>query len=530
MNKKRVIAAALTAAMLLPSVLSGCSESSSSSPPPSSTPSSNSSSPASSEYTVPDLTGLEINFLGQTRSPYDPEQTLIWDELESRTGAKLNYTWVAQSDYTEKVNTILASAELPDVIFEANMATLLDQGAIIPLDDLLNEYGSNITRYYTTDDYLYLRQISDGKIYHVPYVLDFPPSMSTLVRQDWIDKLGLEQPKTYDEWKAVWQAFKDNDCNGDGDPTNEIPILCTNTNNLLTYTMMFGIKQSNSYFAITDDGLISIFEHPNFRLYLNEMADLYAKGILDREFATRANDYKTALDSGLAGFTIYFAERARLTTDTLKQTNPDAKLVGVEPVVSQDGQQLMIARTKIATTGLAITIEAEKSGKAEKIMQFYNYVFSDEGNILMNYGIEGKTFDYVNGDPVIKSEIASGGFSQARASGLICTLTPMNFLGDSYMQLLLQGSDENNLDESTQYFYDALYLNTPYFYYQVPIFSTEEYLANKSLTEKLDEAFANAVSGNITVDEFFTQYQKIKDLGWQSVIDSQNAAYQELLG
>ncbi len=528
MDRKQITSGILTAVILF-SAVAGCSSTDSSTNSAPSAATSSAASASSKKGEAPDLSGLEINFLGDTRSPYDPKQTMIWDELKARTGAKLNFNWVAKSNYKDKVSTILASGDLPDVIFEADMATLLDQGAVIPLDDLLKKYGSNITRYYTDEDYLYLRQVSDGKIYDIPYVLDFKPVMSTLVRQDWIDKLGLQQPKTYDEWKKVWQAFRDNDCNGDG-KKNEIPILCTNTSNLLTYAMMFGIKQSNSYFAITDDGIISIFEHPNFKQFLEEMRELYSKGILDKEFATRSNTYLSTLDSGLAGFTIYWAERARLSTNTLQKTNPDARFVGVEPVKSPDGKQLMPARSKLDTTGLALTIQAQKSGKAEKIMQFYNYVFSDEGNILMNYGIEGKTFDYVNGKPVIKPSISSGGFVNARKAGLINTLTPINFLGDAYMQLLLQGKDKDHLDKPSKYFYDALYMNEPYFYDQVPIFSTDEYLKNKSLTDKLDEAFANTVSGHLSVDDFYKQYQAIKDSGWQSVIDAENAAYKKLLG
>lgn len=477
---------------------------------------------------VPDLKGLEINFLGQTRSPYDPDVTIIWDELEKRTGAKLNFNWVAQSDYQTKVNSILASGSLPDVIFEADMATLLNEEAIIPLDDLLNQYGQNILANYSDEDYLYLRQADDGKIYHIPHVLDYKYCYSTLARTDWIEKLGMTTPTTYEDWKKVWYAMKENDCNGNGDKQDEIPIVCTNTGDLINYATMFDIKVSNTWWAETDQGMISVFEHENFKPFLEEMRQLYADGILDQEFASRTDTYKNTLDSGLAGFTIYFAERAQITTLALQSLEGEnARMEGVAPVKYGDGDQLMKPRTKVGTTGLCITVSAED--KADKIMQFYNYVFSEEGNTLMNYGIEGETFDYVENKPVIKDDIASGSFTSARAAGLVCTLTPINFLGDAYEQLLLAGNSKDNLDSATKMFYDALYLNEPYFYDVVPSFNTEEYQEyGGTLTEKLTTAFAKCVSGQLSVDDFWKTYDSIKEEGWQKVIDAQVEAYHNL--
>ena len=144
----------------------------------------------------------------------------------------------------------------------------------------------------------------------------------------------------------------------------------------------------------------------------------------------------------------------------------------------------------------------------------------------MNYGIEGTTFDYVGDKPVIKNDIASGSFTSARAAGLICTLTPINFLGDAYEQLLLAGNSKDNLDSATKMFYNALYLNEPYFYDVVPSFNTEEYQEyGSTLTEKLSTAFAKCVSGQLNVDDFWTTYESIKGEGWQEVIDAQSAAY-----
>jgi putative aldouronate transport system substrate-binding protein len=460
----------------------------------------------------------------------------IWNELMARTGAKITFNWVPNAEYDQRVNITLASGDLPDVIYEANNATLLQEGAIVPLDDLLAKYGQNITRYYQPADYLYLRQLADGKIYHIPLLLDFPPARSMMVRMDWIKKLGVKVPETYADWKALWQAFKDNDMNGDGDKNNEIPLLvCELGEGLLNYVNFFGIKvtniANNALFAFSPDetNIIGLYDHPDFRTYLAEMRDLYAKGLLDREFVTR--DYKAVLDGGLAGSTYYFAERARVSTDIIRQGNPEGTLMGVPPIKAPNGKQLVTAREKMGVRGLVFTIAAEKKGITPQIMNFFDYMYSDAGNILLNYGIEGQHFDYVNGKPVLKEEISKGSFNEARKVGIIPSVICFNFLEDTYLQLLLAGQDPASLaeDNSSRMFYDALFLNTPYFYSLMPVFTTDAYIKHQaSMKSKLFEIFSTCVTGQLSIDQFYNEYQTLLKAGWQEVIDAQNKAYQDL--
>ncbi len=388
-------------------------------------------------------------------------------------------------------------------------------------------YKQGIKNVLVPEDYVYLRQVIDGNIYHIPHILDFPPSFTMLIRKDWVDKLGMNMPETWEEWKAVWKRFKEEDVNGDGDPKNEIPLMCKDTADLLNYVTAFGIKNNNELFCTTDDDqIIAIFDHPNFKNYLTEMVDLYSNGILDREFATRSADYKAMMDNDLAGSTLYYAERAKLTTDILRETNPKAAFYPVPPIKSKDGKQLMRSRTKLGTTGGVFTINTQKNGKAKAIMQFYNYVYSKEGSELLNYGLEGKHHDIVDEKPVINAEITKGGFNEARKVGIVPSITPFNFLKDAYLQILLGGQPIDNLPDSTQYFYNGLMLNEPYFYSQIPIFSTTTYVEKQApIKEKLMEIFANTITGRLTVEQFYKEYEKVKESGFEQIIIEQQEAY-----
>ena len=478
-----------------------------------------------------DVTTIKV--LAKTWSPYDPEETSIWDELAVRTGVKIEWIWAPNSNYDEKVNTILASGDLPDAIYGASTSLLLNQGAIIPLDDYLAELCPNYLALLKPEDDPYLRNASDGKMYFMSHILDFPPSMSNLYRADWAKDAGMDTPESWADWMAYWEYVRDNDANGNGDKTDEIPLTIPNTDSLLELGCWFDIKVNNSYFATTDDGeLVPLFEHPNFDTYLKTMIELYNDGILDKEFATRNDTYKSVLDTGVAATTYYYAERAKLTTTTLRESgDADAQFVGVVPPTYFEGTQGYVkARTRMYTYGLAVTIAAEERGTVDDIMKLWNYIYSQEGTELLNYGIEGRHHTKDGDKFVYTEEVLSGAFTTARKSGVIPSLMNYNWMGESYMQILTGGQSYDELAEPMKYFYDALYLNEPYFFTLVPLFDTETYIEYGSeLKGKLTSIFAQCVVGELSTDQFYAQYENIKADGWQQIIDEQIEAYNRLM-
>jgi protein TonB len=98
--------------------------------------------------------------------------------------------------------------------------------------------------------------------------------------------------------------------------------------------------------------------------------------------------------------------------------------------------------------------------------------------------------------------------------------------GDSYMQILTGGKSYEELTEPMKYFYDALYLNDPYFFTLVPLFDTESYIEyGAEFKSKLTGIFAQTVVGELTVDEFYAQYEAIKaeDAPYDQEITKANA-------
>lgn len=481
------------------------------------------------ESTEQSSEGLSFSYMGSIWDPFPQTMTPVMQALLDRTNTSIDFQWHPSANYEEKVTVTLASGKLPDMIYGANLATLIDQGAIIPLDELLEEHGQNILAQLTESDLNMIRNAQDGHIYNIPFVLDFPGQYAMQLRLDWLDRVGIDEvPETWDEWKAVWTAFKEQDANGDGDATNDIPYAGD------VYSLMpaFGLKITNkNCFLVDENGNYTMaYELPQFRTFLEEVRAMYKEGLLDKEFSTRGTlvnnvELEKAFQANIVGSGMTWAANTKTTTEVLREIDPTATLAGVKPVQGPNGDSGLVRRNKVGGSA-AITIAGEE--KAEEIIKFFDYVFSDEGIELMSYGVEGEHHEKVNGEPVLKAPYNEN-FNSARENGINFTPFPHVFTGDSYMQLTLGGKTYEELDEPTKIFYDALYVGEDSFFDPVPTLSTEAFIANQAtIMPKLESLLAECVIGAISVDQFFTEYEKLKPIGLQDILDQGNEAYQNM--
>ena len=98
--------------------------------------------PALADEAVPEVT-LYLTFSGTTANADNP----VLDAIEEATGVRLNVIQAASGDEETKLNTMIASRELPDLFRVDNISDMqqfIEEGMVMPLDDLLAEYGPNI--------------------------------------------------------------------------------------------------------------------------------------------------------------------------------------------------------------------------------------------------------------------------------------------------------------------------------------------------------------------------------------------------
>ena len=476
--------------------------------------------------------GLEITGLGVTYNdrPVTFDGCYYWPAIEQMTNAHISIDWHEADGYASTVAATLLMdvSELPDIVnpYAFGIMDLADDGLVVALDDYL-EFMPDIVNAVGEERMDAWRQ-ADGHIYSIPSVSSVQGSQSMLVRKDWLDELQMDMPETWEDWVALWRGIRDHDLNGNGDTEDEIPLaLSYGEDGEKCMTMLmnaFGIKASaDCQFCILDDGTYTmVYEHPKYQEFLNTVAELYKEGIIRRDFDTYSyNKIEEMMKNNVLGTTMTWAAAASTSEYLRENGDEDALWMAVAPVRGPGGDQ-MIQERELVSSSWCITAGAKKAGKVENIVRLFNWCFTREGSWLYNYGIEGVSYDVVEEKPVIKKELIEQSFDDYRAVG--CNFEPFGglWLEDAFMQCLFSGKTEDELDEITEESYKGLFtVNDRYFYTQPVTFETNAYVKYRSslITAGVCPLRDKTIRGEITVEDFFEEYMKLKEKGLNQVIE-----------
>ncbi|MCL6602265.1 MAG: extracellular solute-binding protein [Paenibacillus sp.] len=143
--------------------------------------------------------------------------------LESITNIKVVHTWEAKGEdaFTQKAQLAIDSNDLPDamIVNRNQLWMLMDNDMIEDLTQTYEDYGSQLIKdmYESTKGEALNDASRDGKLYGLPNVAINADSPSLLwIRQDWLERLGLQPPKTFEDIEAIAKAFIERDPDGNG--------------------------------------------------------------------------------------------------------------------------------------------------------------------------------------------------------------------------------------------------------------------------------------------------------------------------
>ena len=260
---------------------------------------------------------IEITMFGQVDSTmnFDSGQTFeenIWSELyKDRLNINLSYLWVVNQDqYQQKMTVAIASRELADIInfgpSDSNLKLLAENNQLQDLTQVYESYASDFTKSIIHDAGPVALEAGtfDGKLLGVlNTTASIEQAQIVWYRQDWLDKLGKEAPKTMDELYELGKTLMHSD---------------------LGVEYAFGMSEKlgdiAGFFAAhgaylnkwieTEDGTIEYSSiQPEVKAALQALADLYQEGMLDKEFAVKDNSTMCeGVNAGKAG--IYWGGHA----------------------------------------------------------------------------------------------------------------------------------------------------------------------------------------------------------------------------
>jgi putative aldouronate transport system substrate-binding protein len=152
-----------------------------------------------------------------------PDDWVGYKTIKDKLNINLKFTMTPVGpDGTTKLNALAASNSLPDLFqLSTGNRTLLfqyvKQGLLSPVDSLLGMMPTRTAARYNDDNLKKLDTVN-GQLYGLQDTAK--PGLfkryGVFIRQDWLDKLGLQTPKTLDDYLAVAKAFTEKDPDGDG--------------------------------------------------------------------------------------------------------------------------------------------------------------------------------------------------------------------------------------------------------------------------------------------------------------------------
>ena len=336
---------------------------------------------------------VELTFLYvKGANTMDFKDNVMFQQMEKDTNVKINWQYAGDADWSEQKSLLLASGDLPDVFFGDNalkdndIATNLDM--FIPLEDYFEKYCPNISAILDLPGVREKMTAPDGHIYTIPYVCaDTTVGYSPYINTKWLENVGMSMPTTTDEFEAVLKAFKEQDANGNGDASDEIPFS-TDPNNKHIEAMAgyFGLPMNKLGIAIQNEKVVYGGVSDTYREFLSWFHKLYAEGLVDVELYTQDSStwegkgnqdlYGVSIAYGSNEFTGIPAAEERGDFDSMPVLNTDK-----DGIWLRDTEGFSVYRTQAVITN--------KAEHPEIICRWFDNAFALENGIGCNRGPVG---------------------------------------------------------------------------------------------------------------------------------------------
>jgi|GEM_PF-6686797 len=328
----------------------------------------------------------------------DFNDVACFQEAEKITNTKIE--WVMESDSTT-FDLIMASGDLPDAIYYAwnpvRQGQYAKDGLIIDIMPYIKSSAPEILNLIENDSMVKKQLVGEGgSVYLVPWITankELLAGEGFAIRKDWLDKLGLQIPKTPDELFDTLMAFREQDANGNGKADE---IVTGYPSQIHKSAFAFGTTDG---FHFAEDGKTIVYGPmtENYKEWLKWMNKLYKNNILDPDYFSWDSDIymKKCMEDRVG---LYVDNPAVLNTIV-----KDGKANGLN--IEWVPMEYMYYKGKSVNFSSAYKRYVQPYGcvfskdveNPERLMKWFNFWFTEEGNDLLNWGVEGVSYTVVNG-------------------------------------------------------------------------------------------------------------------------------------
>jgi len=323
----------------------------------------------------------------------------IVQDLAEKFNVKFDFRMAPAGQESENFTLMIASSDLPDLIFDGGVSSYYAGGTTMAYEDgLAYDYTEYITEENTpnywekvmADPYLSKMALDDtGRNVKLGSRVSGSEESCTcmwgmMVRKDYLEATGLAMPETIDDWDAMLRAFKDNGV--------KYPLVLNKSGywkSRNAFSSAWNIDARNFY--ITADGEVKYGPASDeYREYINTIATWYKDGLINPDFSTDTqSDTWAMMCNGEGGAVVdhtygYAANYYRI----VEENDPSTALLAAQmPKLNKDDELTHVMVTN-RNLGNDKTITEASEHKLEAIA-FLDALYFDEIEFEMSNGIEG---------------------------------------------------------------------------------------------------------------------------------------------
>ncbi len=425
------------------------------------------------------------------------DQTVM-KAYEEITGVHVEWVEIDGTDIEQNIRlTVMSMKDDPDavdiIMFTMPGTDMLmdygEDGTLLALNDLIKNNAPNAQKMLDTVEGLpALVTAPDGNIYSMWRLWDNPNETimnKQFVFLPWLAKYteatGKGMPQNLDEYVDMLRYFRDNDMNGNGDATDEIPLLGNNQTtteggSASAYIISaFELWNCKDYYHLTDDGKV-VFEAAtdDYREALKFMRSMNAEGLYPEEdFTLSLGDYRNTTNAskpediivgvGSAPYYMRF-----ITQSIYSRCYDDFEAIPPLPNYKDSSIRQTAQRAKNLPV-LACCINANCKNP-DVAVAWLDYWLTEQGSHLTTlYGLEGRDWEWDDTTPNLAGTTPSINIKQTleNSGNMDCpahTAVPNYMTKEMFLQTAAVKSGRTYPDYLAHMIYEpyAVYTNIPF--------------------------------------------------------------------
>jgi putative aldouronate transport system substrate-binding protein len=469
----------------------------------------------------------------------DHSELRFFEAAQEALNINIDFTGPSFQSASENFGIMVASGDLCDMVWGftryytgGTIDGAIDDDIILDLTDAVAKWAPDYQAARTaTEELAKDTMTSNGRIAALCTISSAEGSMPAagpMIRGDWLDELGLDMPVTFDDYEEVLTAFETNYGAGFGLPASG--LFFSNY-----FSDAFDIKlpwgSGEAYYTV--DG--QIYYGPvseNYKELLTLLNRWNEMGFFGTDFTSDADSANSGvvstdrISSGDVG--VFFGRPADMGNynEYVKVDDPNAYVIGSTSAVREAGQETHLrGATASADAGTAIAASAQN---VELCVRILNWFYTDEGYLLCNYGVEGESYDMVDGQPTYSDAI----FKDPNYSSSI--MLGYYTAGSGYVPFYNDNTKNYQIYSEEQMAAAELWTSNADNSYNITktmsqIMTPEEYEEYSTLYSDIATYFSEChlafVMGTKPLDEFDSYVETMKQMGLDRVLELVDTAW-----